>query len=40
VLPKRSSTIVITSSQGLINVVDVSNASIASEFHQVCSSMV
>jgi hypothetical protein len=40
VLPKRSSTIVIASSQGLINVVDVSNASTASEFHQVRSSMV
>jgi PAB-dependent poly(A)-specific ribonuclease subunit 2 len=36
VLPRRPSTIVITSNQGLINIVDVSNASMASEFHQVC----
>ncbi len=36
ILPKRASTIVITSSEGLINVVDASNVT-NSEFHQVMS---
>ncbi|KII89238.1 hypothetical protein PLICRDRAFT_160474 [Plicaturopsis crispa FD-325 SS-3] len=34
VLPKRSSTIVVTSNEGLVNVVDVSNSS-SSEFYQL-----
>ena len=36
-LPNRSSTIVVTSTEGLVNVVDVSNPN-DSEFYQVCSS--
>lgn len=36
VLPKRSSTIVVTSNQGLINIVDTSNPTNATEFYQVC----
>lgn len=34
VLPKRTSTIVVTSSQGLVNIVDVSNVA-NTEFQQV-----
>lgn len=37
VLPKRSSTIVVTSNQGLINIVDTSNPTNAAEFYQVCT---
>lgn len=36
VLPRRSSTIVVTSNQGLINIVDTSNPTNATEFYQVC----
>jgi len=35
ILPKRPSSIAVTSNQGLINIVDVSNANMASEFYQV-----
>lgn len=34
-LPKSSSTVAVTSNQGLINIVDVSNPNTASEFYQV-----
>jgi hypothetical protein len=34
-LPRRSSSIVITSDQGLINIMDVSNPNNTSEFYQV-----
>jgi hypothetical protein len=35
ILPKRPSSIAVTSNQGLVNIVDVSNAHMASEFYQV-----
>jgi hypothetical protein len=35
VLPRRPSSIAVTSNQGLVNIVDVSNANTASEFYQV-----
>ena len=35
VLPKRSSSLAVVSNHGLINIVDVSNPSAASEFYQV-----
>lgn len=34
-MPKRSSSLVITSNQGLVNIVDSSNPSSANEFYQV-----
>ncbi|KAF8628478.1 hypothetical protein AX15_003989 [Amanita polypyramis BW_CC] len=34
-LPKRSSSVVVASNQGLINIVDASNPSSSSEFHQL-----
>jgi hypothetical protein len=37
ILPKRSSSLVITSNQGLVNVVDVLNPNSGSEFYQVNS---
>ena len=37
VLPKRASTIVIVSNQGLVNIVDVVNPAAASEFYQAIS---
>ncbi|TFY82963.1 hypothetical protein EWM64_g1049 [Hericium alpestre] len=37
VLPRRSSSIVVTSNQGLINIVDTSNPTNASEFYQLDS---
>ena len=38
-LPKRSSSLVITSNQGLVNIVDVLNPNSDSEFYQVGYSM-
>jgi PAB-dependent poly(A)-specific ribonuclease subunit 2 len=38
VLPRLSSSIVITSSQGLVNIVDVSKPGSPSDFYQVCGS--
>lgn len=35
VLPKRSSSLVVTSNQGLVNIVDTSNPTSANEFYQV-----
>jgi hypothetical protein len=35
VLPRRPSSIAIISNQGLVNIVDVSNATSVSEFYQV-----
>jgi len=35
VLPKRSSSLVVTSNQGLVNIVDSSNPTSANEFYQV-----
>ena len=35
VLPKRSSSLVVTSNQGLVNIVDTSNPTNANEFYQV-----
>jgi hypothetical protein len=37
ILPKRSSSLVITSNQGLVNIVDVLNPNSGSEFYQVGS---
>jgi PAB-dependent poly(A)-specific ribonuclease subunit 2 len=37
ILPKHSSSIAITSNQGLINIVDVANPNSGSEFYQVLS---
>jgi hypothetical protein len=34
-LPKRSSSLVVTSNQGLVNIVDTSNPTSANEFYQV-----
>ena len=36
-LPRRSSSIVVTSNQGLVNIVDTSNPTNATEFYQVLS---
>jgi hypothetical protein len=35
ILPMRSSSLVITSNQGLVNIVDTSNPTSANEFYQV-----
>ena len=37
VLPKQPSTVAIVSTQGLVNIVDVSNPKAVSEFYQVSS---
>lgn len=35
VLPRRSSTVVVTSDQGFVNILDFANSQAPSEFHQV-----
>ena len=37
ILPKRSSSVMITSNRGLVNIVDASNPNSAGEFYQVHS---
>lgn len=37
ILPKRSSSVMITSNRGLVNIVDASNPNSAGEFYQVSS---